>query len=269
LLALTAVNEAKRIVEEGKEKEECVVFCTWESSSEELSGLFLTNKHFSITDIARGNLAMDVVEKQAMRLVRLPIFILGKGVGRVAGSGIRMTPEIVYSAIESLAQDFSGIRPRLLLFDYIQIVPVKHHSERVAAVSEAAVRIKELSLTVGAPAFVGIQAARAVDNLVVKLPRKQDCQHSSAIEQVFDCLWGIWRPILTEEKGGAIELEDGTQLPVIPELAIARKLKERHNIGRATAALWFEPQYLHLAELELKNLNGPPRDAGHWADKYD
>lgn len=283
LLALLAINEAKRIVSRGSQGEQCVVYVTWESSSEELANFFLTGGEgqHSVTDVAKGLIPMEDVEREAIRLIQLPIFVLGKGIGRVGGNKIRMTSEVVYEAVSSIYEDFN-VQPTVVCLDYLQIIPVKNLSERQAAVTAAPAILKELALTIAAPIFVGIQAARVVDTLAVKLPRKCDCQFSSSVEQAVDKLWGLWRPWDTEEPGTVIEMEDGQQYTVQKELLLIRKLKERFNEGRATVAMYFQPQYLRLAELELRNLNdaAPPlarpssgqerdRGTGRWRNKYD
>jgi len=257
LLAILAKREAERIVARGKEKEETVVYVSWESASEELANFFLASPRHSVTDIAKGCVPMKDVEKEAMGLLRQPIFVIGKAIGRP--SSIRMTAEVVYNAIETMQEDF-GIHPTLLLMDYLQIMPVKSHRDRIAAVAEAPVRIKELILTVGVPAFVGIQASREVDTMAVKLPGQRHCQWGSSAEQGFDKLFSLWRPFLTEGEGAIIEMETGQQYNVIPELLLVRKLKERFAPGRATVAMWFEPQTLKLAELELRSIDT------HWSD---
>jgi len=270
LMAYLAIREAQRIKSRGRENEECVVYCTWESAAEELANFFLAGgeNKYSVTDVAKGLIPMEDIERQALRLVTQPIFVIGQGISRSGGLGVRMTAEVVYSAIESMRADFN-IRPSLILLDYIQIIPVKNLSERKAAMAAAPARIKELALRVGVPIFVGVQAARTVDDREEKIPRKSECQWSSSVEQACDKLIGLWRPGDTEEAGTIIELQDGSQHLVRDELLVMRKLKERNNQGRYTAVMWFEPQYLKLLALEKRNLNPPSRpDTGHWANDY-
>ena len=234
LLACVAMKEADRIVARGKEETECVVYVTWESSSEELSNFFLASGAYSVSDIARGSIPIETIEKESLRLVRRPIWVIGMGIGRANSAGIKMTAAVVYKAIETMQEDF-GIKPTLACFDYLQIMSSATHSDRIQAVAEAPVKIKELALTIGAPAFVGIQASRNVDGYSVKIPAQKDCQWGSSVEQAMDKLLALWRPALTEEQGATIELDDGSQYMVNDTLLVVRKLKERFNFGPRTS----------------------------------
>jgi replicative DNA helicase len=254
LLAYVAMQEANRIVARGKQGEECVVYVTWESSSEELSNFFLASDAYSVSDIAWGRVPIEKVEKESLRLLRRPIWVIGMGIGRIEAAGIKMTPKVVYETIETMHVDF-GVKPTLACFDYLQVVSSATHADRVQAVAEAPIKIKELALTIGTPAFVGVQASRDVDGYKVKIPAQKDCQWGSSVEQAADKLVALWRPALTEEQGSVIELDDGSQYIVNDTLLVIRKLKERFNSGRSTLAMYFDPAYLKLAELEKRNLD--------------
>ena len=252
LLAYLARQQAKRIVAAGKTEEQCVVYVTWENTVEELANFLLADAQHSVSDVARGLLPIESIEKESLRLITQPIYLIGRGIGRLDGAAIRMTPEVVYQAIESMRQDF-GVKPTLLLFDYLQLIPSKNHSERMEQVAEAPIRIKELAQTVGAPAVAAVQASRRVDTYKEKLPESGDAQWSSAIEQTSDKLFSLWRPILTEETATIVG-ESGREYPVTDTLLLVRKLKERFNRGRFTIPMYFEPAYLKLAEMELRNV---------------
>jgi len=148
-----------------------------------------------------------------------------------------------------------GVKPSLVLLDYVQIIPVQRASERVNQVSEAVIRAKELAQRIGVPIVAGVQARREVDSYKVPIPEKADAQWASSIEQTVDKLFGLWRPTLSPGfKDKTIDLEemDGSLL-VSPELLILRMLKQRFEDGRWTWALHFAPQYLKLCEMELRH----------------
>ena len=254
IMAYLARNEAKRIQARGKESSEIVVYITWEQAAEELESFFQASGKYSISDFAWGRVDLDDIRRQAVKRAGVPIWVIGHGIGR-AGQGMpRMTPDLVLQAIESMEADF-GVRPVLLLFDYIQIIPIPTARERVQQVTEAPVRIKELALRIGAPAVVGAQARREVDDRAIKIPEMRDAQWASAIGQTADKLLSLWRPAMTEEVGAIIELEGGQKYPVTENLLILRMLKQRGDQGRHTLAMYFEPQYLKLAELETKEID--------------
>ena len=151
-----------------------------------------------------------------------------------------MTPDVVLEAIESMRDDF-GVRPTLLLFDYLQLVPIPHASERVQQVTEAPIRIKEVALRVGAPAVAGVQASRDVDNRAEKLAEIRDAQWASSIEQTADKVFSLWRPARTEAIGKYIESENGHRYEVTETLMLIRMLKKRMDRARFNWAMYFNP----------------------------
>ena len=254
LMAFWAKQESDRILERGMEKEEAVVYCTWEQAAEELQGFFVSGDKYSISDLAWGRVDLDTVRRQMVKRARVPIWVVGHGIGRAGQNVPRMTPDVVLAAIESMQEDF-GVRPTLLLFDYIQIIPIAHASERTQQATEAPVRIKELALRIGAPAVVGAQARQEVDDRQIKIPELRDAQWASAIGQTADKVFSLWRPSMTEEEGVQIRLASGKQYEVTQELLIMQMLKQRGEQGRHTLAMYFDPAYLKLAELETRKLD--------------
>jgi len=144
----------------------------------------------------------------------------------------------------------------LLLFDYLQLIPVERAGERLQQVTEATIRIKEVAQRAGAPAVVAVQASRDVDQRAVKLAEAHEAQWSSSIEQTSDKMFSLWRPARTQElQGKQIEMEDGTRHVVTDTLLLVRMLKQRFERGRQTWALHFDPASLHLAEREMRMID--------------
>ena len=260
VLAYLAKLEADRIIARGAENDEAVVYVTWEQSCEELTAFFMAGTEYSVSDVAWGRVDLDKIRHQVTGGAQMPIWVIGHGISRAGAKTPRMTPDVVLAAIESMEEDFN-VRPVLMLFDYLQLVPIPHASRRVDQVTEAPIRIKEVALRVGAPAVVGVQANRSVDARTVKLAEQNEAQWSSAIEQTSDKMFSLWRPARTEEMlGNHIEMENGQRYEVTPTLMLIRMIKQRFAQGRHTWAMHFDPAYLKLAELELRttNLNEPP-----------
>ena len=253
LLAYLARRQSDIIAEAGKSGELCVIYVTWENTIEELTNFLLADSNLSVTDVARGQVDLEQVRQESVKLVDSSIFVIGRGVGRMAAQNIRMTPEVVYKAIESMEQDYH-VKPVVMLFDYLQLIPSKTHTERMEQVTEAPIRIKELAASVGAPAVAAVQANRRVDTYNIKLPEKQDAQWSSAIEQTSDKMFSLWRPALTEDLE-FVEMDDGQTYAVNENLMLVRMLKQRFGPGRNTWATYFNPAYLELAELETREEN--------------
>lgn len=255
LLAYFAREHARRIVKR-QAMDEAVIYVTWEQSAEELEAFFHADSEHSVSDIAWGRADLEMVKKQVVKRAAMPVWVIGHGIGRARlGRKVpRMTPDVVLSAVETMEEDF-GIRPSLLLFDFMQLIPVAGARDRVQQVTEVPILIKELALRIGAPAIVGVQAARRVDDRREKIPEMRDAQWASSIEQTSDKIFSLWRPCQTEE----IETIgiDGTPdvFQVNERLLIIRMLKQRGDRGRFTWAMYFAPEYLQLAELETREMN--------------
>jgi len=256
LLAYFAREQAKKLEAAGEAETRAVVYVTWEQSAEELEAFFQANEEYSVTDIMWGRADLDVVRANSVKRGNVPIWIIGHGIGRAGQKAPRMTPDVVLGAIETMENDF-GVQPSLLLFDYMQLIPVTHARDRVQQVTEVPHLIKELALRVGAPAIVGVQAGRDVDDRVSKIPELRHAQWASSIEQTSDKVFALWRPWQTEPPDSApVELE-GKSYVVNEQLLIIRMLKQRGDSGRWTWAMYFHPAYLKLAELEIRNATAP------------
>lgn len=247
LMAYLAREQAKRITAAGNADTQAVVYVTWEQSAEELEAFFQADGQHSLSDIAWGRADIDAIKRKAMGRARMPIWVIGHGIGRAGLKTPRMTPDVVLGAIETMKADF-GIAPALMLFDYMQLVPVSTARDRVQQVTEVPIRIKELALRIGTPAVVGVQAGRSVDERDVKIPEMRDAQWASSIEQTSDKVFGLWRPSQTEPPGEGVKV--GNEFYEVNErLLIIRMLKQRGDKGRFTWAMHFEPEYLKLGEL--------------------
>ena len=252
LMAYHALQEAQRIMARGQQEKEVVVYVTWESSAEEIENFWAARGEYSATDVAWGRVPMDQVKRDAIKRAKVPIWTIGHAIAKAGQPMPRMTLPAVLGAIESMEADFH-VKPKLLLFDYIQLIPIAGQQDRQRQVTEAPSQLKELVLRVGAPAVFGVQASRDVDSRKYKIPEMQDSQWGSSIEQAADKLFGLWRPYRTEGPGAdPIPMNDGTPVPVTEELMIMRMLKQRGDAGRKTWAMYFAPQFLRLAEMETR-----------------
>ena len=254
MMAYLAKKESERIVARGMADRECVVYVTWEQVAEELEAMFQCGKLYSVSDLAWGKVDINVVKRQAVKRAGIPIWVIGHSAERAGQNAPRMFPDAVMDALESMQEDF-GIRPTLILFDYMQLIPIREAGERVQQVTEAPVRVKELATRIGAAAVVGAQARQEVDDRNIKIPGLRDAQWASSIGQTADKLFSLWRPSLTEELGTMIRLEGGHDYEVTDNLLIVRMLKQRFAPGRYTWAMYFDPAYLELAELETRGIH--------------
>ncbi len=175
LMAYLAKREATRIIARNATESEAVVYITWEQSAEELECFFQADGQYSASDIAWGRVDLETIKYKAIKRATVPIWVIGHGIARADQKTPRMTPSVVLGAIETMQADF-GVRPTLMIFDYIQLIPTDRAKDRVQQVTEMPIKIKELALRVGAPAIAGVQAARAVDERKEKIPEIRDAQ---------------------------------------------------------------------------------------------
>ena len=253
LMSYLAKTEAKRIQARGMADKEAVVYVTWESSAEEIETFFTSDGEYSASDVAWGRVPYDTIMKKLVKRAAFPLWTIGHSIRRAGQPTPRMTLPAVLDCIEYMERDFN-IKPTLLLFDYLQLIPVQGKMNRVEQVMEAPPSIKELAMRVGVPAVCGVQASREVDTLKIKIPQPQHCQWGSSIEQAADKLFGLWRPYQTEPKDAEpIEVYPGKFYPITPELLIMQMTKQRGDQGRYSWGLHFAPQYLKLNDYEFGN----------------
>jgi len=252
LLVYLARQEGLRILARGKEEEECVVYTTWEQTSEELTAMLMACPGANLSDIVWGRADMDQINRMAVKGARMPVWIIGHGISRAGLKAPRMTPDLVLDAIESMREDFN-IRPTLMLFDYLQLIPTLRAQDRVQQVTEMPIRIKELAMRIGAPAIAGVQASREVDSQQIKIPEARHAQWASSIEQTSDRILSLWRPALTEGANGVVQLGEQS-FQITENLLIIQMLKQRGDRGRYRWGMYFDPALMRLAELETREV---------------
>jgi replicative DNA helicase len=256
LCAYLARHTGKRIME-SDDKNRAVVYVTFEQSVEEIEAMFEIDaaSELSITDIAWGKADIDQLVRQSVKRPALPVAMIGKSQSRRKVTP-RMTIENVYKALRSFEDDYKT-RIELIILDYIQIIPVEGARDRTTQVGEAINASKELAIDCGCPIVIAVQAKADVDKYDLKIPGAGDTQWASAIGQVCDKEIGMWRPVLTEQDGAVIDI-GSKEIKVTQNLMVARISKQRMAPAGYTFILNFAPEYVRLADMELRHadLNG-------------
>lgn len=103
---------------------------------------------------------------------------------------------------------------------------------------EAVNKAKDLAISFGCPVVLGVQAGRQILDREYKLPRIDDGQESSNIEQSSDKVISLWYPIKTEMPGDRIE---GIPYEVSENLLICGLIKQKLGIAPVIIPLFVNP----------------------------
>lgn len=248
LMAYFAVREARRIMKSGN-KDEIVVYVTWEQPVEEVEAFFQSSLGgYSATDMAWGRLSEEIIRANAIPRAELPIWTIGVSLEQANVRKPKMYIEEVLKTIEEIHEKY-GKRVVLACFDYLQIIPIPKAASRSDQVGEAAYQVKQTAMQIGAPVVVGVQAGRQVDDYKWPIPALGDMQHSSAVEQTADVIFGLWRPIRSKDP------EEEAFIPIAGReyandegLFVIRLLKQRLEKGFGIWAVNFNPSALHITD---------------------
>lgn len=252
LLAL-AKRESERIVANGEWEKKAVVYVTYEQTAEELSAILQTR--IPLDDLVRGRADDKLVRQTSYEMVKRGIWIVGHGLSRVDPRAPRLTAENVWRTIRVIQEEY-GREIALICFDYLQIVPVERARDRIQAVTEIPIRVKELAMAVGCPVVLAAQAGRQVDGYQWPIPALADNQWGSSIEQTADLILALWRPYNTYgETDELIPIVTGGKeqmYPVTDKLLVMRMLKQRFKAGHYTWPLSLDPETLELGYMTLE-----------------
>lgn len=245
-MAYMAMKEARRIMA-AKADDEIVVYVTWEQPVEELEAFFQSSLGgYSATDMAWGRLSEDIIRANAIPRAALPLWTIGASIEQANVKKPKMYIESVLQTIEEIHEKY-GKRVTLACLDYLQIIPVPRTSNRIDQVSEAAYLVKQTAMQIGAPVIVGVQAARHVDDYKYQIPQLGDMQHSSAIEQTCDTMFGLWRPIRSKDPDEESHITiGGRDYDNTENLFVVRLLKQRQDRGFGVWAMSFNPATLEM-----------------------
>lgn len=254
-LALRVAREIKAEQEEKDERDNRVAcICSWEQTVEELETIIQSRGELTTSDLIWGNVDADAIRRRVVDRARLPLWIIGYSMLHAGEEMPRMTPDIIFSAIEEMERKYdTHPKPALVVFDYLQLIPVPSARDRVREVTEATLRAKELALRIGAPIILCVQASREADKRNPPIPALGDCQWSSGVEQAADLVLACVRPFQISGLQ-TIKLDDGREVEVNENVLILRILKQRFGIGYGTFALYFDPARLVLQSLTAQTI---------------
>lgn len=256
VMAALLKREAQAIIDRGEFGRQCVMYIGWDQPAEETDAFFQANGDYTPTQLIWGKADLDKVRANAIKRAMLPIYHISYS-QRHRGERRPPPPTMddVYQIIEHVVYSLN-VQPTLVALDYIQKVPVKRGMSRTDAVTEATYQATELCSRIGTPMVVGVQANREVSNLKYPIPGLEHAQHSSAIEQEMDRLFGLWIPRTTHNniEFPTIPIE-GVEYANDPRLMVMKRAKHRMEEGFGVVAF-----YVDHATVTLHDIMLPPKD---------
>lgn len=200
----------------GPETDEVVVRVTWEQSVEEDTLAWLANdSHLSVTKMVRGTLneaEWKLILESSVRRATSPMWIVGHSQLRSKQrrqARPRMTLTDVALALEYICEDASDrkLKLNLVVLDYLQRIrpDPQDGRDRREQVMEMVNRAKDCALSFGCPVLLGVQSRREVAERQNKMPRQDDAQESSNVEQTSDKVITLWYPHKTEQAGSVVQ----------------------------------------------------------------
>jgi len=177
-------------------------------------------------------------------LLDTPLYIVGHSARRSeeqTKSRPRLTMTDVESAIEFISDGVvdTQLKTRMIVLDYLQRIrpDEKDGFTKREQMMEAVNRAKDLALSFGCPVVLGVQASRDVLSRDYKLPRLDDGQETSNIEQSSDKVISLWFPIKTEAEGKQV-MDD---IEVTQNLLVCGLLKQKLGVAPVILPLYVEP----------------------------
>lgn len=237
------------------ESHEIVIRVTWEQSVEEDTLSWLAGKaDLSITNLARGLITEDewkILDKAGYDRAATPMWIVGHSSQESRDrrkARPRMTIRDVAYAIEYILHDATEyqLSTKMIVLDYLQRIrpdPQDGNTKREQQM-EAVNLSKDLAVSYGCPVVLGVQTGRDILQREDKMPRIDDGQETSNVEQSSDKMIGCWYPIKTEDPGSKV---DGYK--VNQNLLFVRILKQKLGPAPLTYALYVDPEKNELGKM--------------------
>jgi len=238
---------ARRIAQDllrDNQETEIVVFVTWEMAIEEV-GLYDLAAATSLdsAELSQGrldDLAFARLQGAAMRRASIPLWLIGHSIKR-RKKRPRLTLTNVAKALRWI-EDNMQFHPAVIFLDYLQQMETERRPGQEAArrldIFENVHRCKDMSLAMGCPVVLAVQAGRQVDNRVWKVPQMGDQQESSNVEHTADKMLSLWYPSRSMREGSEIE---GTGLTVTDNLLILALVKQRLGPAGTWWPLYVDP----------------------------
>lgn len=240
---------------------EIVIKVTWEDSVEEDTLKWMaSDMGMSISTLMRGeSLEWKAVMGSYTNRLNTPIWIIGHSNRQSADekrTRPRMTMTDVMSAVEYIRETATDnkFHVKLIVLDYLQRIrpDASDGGTKREQMMEAVNKAKDMAIAFGCPVMLGVQASRGVLEREFKLPRLDDGQETSNIEQSADKVLSLWYPIKTEPGGSIIESIGAS---VTQNLLVCGLLKQKLGYAPLTFPLYVEPDKNNIIGMEVKHVS--------------
>jgi replicative DNA helicase len=235
---------------------EIVIKTTWEDSVEEETLKWISaDAQIPISALVKGEADWNKVMSSYQKRIETPLWIIGhsnKQSAMVGKSRPRMTMTDVLAAANFICDGVTDdkVRPKLIVLDYLQRIrpdPSDGNTKR-EQMMEAVNKSKDMAIQMGCPVVLGVQAGRQVLDRDYKLPRLEDGQESSNIEQSSDKVISLWYPIKTEDKGAMIKNDN---IQVTENILIVGIMKQKMGMAPVSMPLWVDPTLNYITGLKV------------------
>lgn len=227
---------------------------TWEQSVEEDTLSWLSaDSSLSITQMARGKVSeteWKILMTSYTRRATTPLWIVGHSTASSPAGQVRprMTMDEVVAACQLIERGATEEDHdlRLIVLDYLQRIPPRSQdgTDKRLQMAAAVDTAKDLSIYFDCPVLLGCQTGRQVLDRKFKLPRPDDGQETSNIEQSSDAMLGVWYPIKSEKPG--LKIGD---YEVTPNLLLVGLLKQKLGPAPSTHYLYVDPAHNKITGL--------------------
>lgn len=190
-----AMSEAQRIIDMNKQDEEVVLFITLEESvGEKALPLALRyTEGFSVSDVARGEIDLEVLTAATLNIPDLPIAFIGAS---AFSSGDPLGVDTLYRTVIA-AQKRYGMRVRAIYLDYAQVLSNDGSETGYQSTVEISAAVKRLGIALSTPMVVGVQANFRVLDRANKIPTSRDTNYFAELSRAADRILALWMPAKT------------------------------------------------------------------------
>jgi replicative DNA helicase len=259
LMARQAKRTAQEIALKGKQKEQCVMYVSWEQHAEQLETYFAADDQHTTSDFSWCRIPIEEIERKARSRAGLPLWMIGYSRKHILKQTRSLTLDLVLEAIESMVYTFKDApKPALICFDYAQLIPASRHRESYRLELKDVIQaVKHLGLRIGCPVIVAAQAGRQVDGYSLPIPGMADAAEGSSIEKHCDLFLGISRPWKWATHYEPVPNLGTHSIFCTPDLFLLKMSKQRGEDGDRTFVLKFSMAELELAGMELAQEEPP------------